>query len=111
MPATTLGHGRTRRHHRWLSRASVNCYKLNVDTITDGLTEQFSNLNLVGRNSMHKYNNQDHAIMTGIPTALNIIISAAIHDIWGVNEDAEYHEGGAADDDKIEERLVPCRVT
>jgi hypothetical protein len=85
-------------------------YKMNVDTITEGLEAQFTNLHLAGRNGMHKYNNQDHAMMTGILTARNIVAGALVHDVWTVNEDAEYHEGGAAGDDKIEERLVPRRV-
>jgi len=85
-------------------------YKINVDTITEGLEEQFTNLHLAGRNGMHKYNNQDHAMMTGILTAKNIIAGSSVHDVWGVNEDAEYHEGGSAGDDKIEERLVPRRI-
>lgn len=85
-------------------------YKINVDTITEGLDERFSNLHLAGRNGMHKYNNQDHAMMTGLLTARNIIAGEKLLDVWTVNEDAEYHEGGAAGDDKIEERLVPRRV-
>ncbi|UJW86565.1 NAD(P)/FAD-dependent oxidoreductase [Devosia sp. SL43] len=85
-------------------------YKLNVDTITEGLESQFTNLHLAGRNGMHKYNNQDHAMMTGLLTARNIIAGHKAHDVWTVNEDAEYHEGGSAGDDKIEERLVPRRV-
>jgi protoporphyrinogen oxidase len=85
-------------------------YKMNVDTITEGLEAQFTNLHLAGRNGMHKYNNQDHAMMTGILTARNIVAGAVVHDVWTVNEDAAYHEGGAAGDDKIEERLVPRRV-
>lgn len=85
-------------------------YKMNVDTITESLEAQFTNLHLAGRNGMHKYNNQDHAMMTGILTARNIVAGSLVHDVWTVNEDAEYHEGGAAGDDKIEERLVPRRV-
>ena len=85
-------------------------YKLNVDTINEGLAERFSNLHLAGRNGMHKYNNQDHAMMTGILTAKNIIAGTKAFDVWTVNEDAEYHEGGEAGADKIEERLVPRRV-
>lgn len=85
-------------------------YKINVDTITEGLEEQFINLHLAGRNGMHKYNNQDHAMMTGILTAKNIIAGTRAFDVWTVNEDAEYHEGGEAGVDKIEERLVPRRV-
>lgn len=85
-------------------------YKLNVDTINEGLAERFSNLHLAGRNGMHKYNNQDHAMMTGILTAKNIIAGTKAFDVWTVNEDAEYHEGGEAGADRIEERLVPRRV-
>ena len=85
-------------------------YKLNVDTINEGLAERFTNLHLAGRNGMHKYNNQDHAMMTGILTAKNIIAGTRAFDVWTVNEDAEYHEGGEAGADKIEERLVPRRV-
>ena len=85
-------------------------YKLNVDTINEGLAARFVNLHLAGRNGMHKYNNQDHAMMTGILTAKNIIAGTRAFDVWTVNEDAEYHEGGEAGADKIEERLVPRRV-
>lgn len=85
-------------------------YKINVDTVTEGLVERFKNLHLAGRNGMHKYNNQDHAMMTGILTARNIIAGTTAFDVWTVNEDAEYHEGGEAGADKIEERLVPRRV-
>nr|WP_295890196.1 NAD(P)/FAD-dependent oxidoreductase [uncultured Devosia sp.] len=85
-------------------------YKFNVDTINEGLAAQFANLHLAGRNGMHKYNNQDHAMMTGLLTARNIIAGTPLFDVWGVNEDAAYHEGGEAGVDKIEERLVPRRV-
>jgi protoporphyrinogen oxidase len=85
-------------------------YKFNVDTINEGLAAQFTNLHLAGRNGMHKYNNQDHAMMTGLLTARNIIAGGTVFDVWGVNEDAAYHEGGEAGADKIEERLVPRRV-
>jgi protoporphyrinogen oxidase len=85
-------------------------YKFNVDTINEGLAAQFANLHLAGRNGMHKYNNQDHAMMTGLLTARNIIAGSQVFDVWDVNEDAAYHEGGEAGVDKIEERLVPRRV-
>lgn len=85
-------------------------YKMHVDTIADALDSRFSNLHLAGRNGMHKYNNQDHAMMTGMLTARNIMAGHGAYDVWTVNEDAEYHEGGNAGTDKIEERLVPRRV-
>jgi protoporphyrinogen oxidase len=85
-------------------------YKMHVDTIADGLDSRFSNLHLAGRNGMHKYNNQDHAMMTGMLTARNIMAGYGAYDVWTVNEDADYHEGGHAGTDRIEERLVPRRV-
>jgi hypothetical protein len=51
----------------------------------------------VGRNGMHKYNNQDHSMFTAMLTVDNIF--GADHDIWAVNVEEEYHEeagsGGA----------------
>lgn len=67
-------------------------YASNVQIIRDALSEAHAGLHLVGRNGMHKYNNQDHAMMTGLLVAENIIAGTAVHDPWRVNEDAEYHE-------------------
>ena len=47
----------------------------------------------VGRNGMHKYNNQDHSMYTAMLTVENIY--GASHDIWAVNVEEEYHEGGS----------------
>lgn len=52
----------------------------------------FSNLQLVGRNGMHKYNNQDHSMLTAALAVKNIL--GANHDLWGVNTDQEYGEEG-----------------
>jgi hypothetical protein len=43
---------------------------------------------------MHRYNNQDHAMMTAMLTVENILAGHRVYDIWCVNEDAEYHEAG-----------------
>jgi protoporphyrinogen oxidase len=67
-------------------------YKTIVSGIREELAESYPGLHLVGRNGMHKYNNQDHAMMTAILTAENIIAGEQKFDIWNVNEDAEYHE-------------------
>ncbi|HEY8594835.1 MAG TPA: NAD(P)/FAD-dependent oxidoreductase [Devosiaceae bacterium] len=85
-------------------------YRRNVQVIRDALNERFTNLHLVGRNGMHKYNNQDHAMMTALLTARNILAGREIHDPWDVNEDAEYHEGGEATAQRVSERLVPRRA-
>jgi lactate dehydrogenase-like 2-hydroxyacid dehydrogenase len=66
----------------------------------------------VGRNGMHKYNNQDHAMMTAMLTARNIIAGEQLFDVWNVNQDAEYHEAGdrGAQVTDTSGRLVPRRV-
>ncbi len=58
-----------------------------------GFTDSFSNLFLLGRNGMHRYNNQDHSMLTAMVMVDNII--AGIVDksaIWEVNTEQEYHE-------------------
>ena len=67
-----------------------------MDTIRRVLERTFPTLHLVGRNGMHKYNNQDHAMMTALLTTKNIIAGERRYDVWAVNQDAEYHESGAA---------------
>ncbi len=53
---------------------------------------QTPNLQLVGRNGMHQYNNQDHSMLTALLAARNIL--GEQHDLWSVNVDADYHEEG-----------------
>jgi len=56
-------------------------------------TDKIENLFLVGRNGMHKYNNQDHSMLTAI-TAVDNIISGkkSKENIWSINTEEEYHE-------------------
>jgi protoporphyrinogen oxidase len=61
-----------------------------VEKIRRYLERELPNLQLVGRNGMHKYNNQDHSMMTAICAAENIL--GANHDLWAINADPEYHE-------------------
>jgi protoporphyrinogen oxidase len=87
-------------------------YARNVETIRFEMATRFHGLHLVGRNGMHKYNNQDHAMMTGLLTALNIIEGRTLYDVWQVNEDAEYGEAGVsgASEALKSMRLVPTRA-
>ena len=87
-------------------------YKSNVETIRSELASRYPTLHLVGRNGMHKYNNQDHAMMTAMLTVENIAAGASVFDIWNVNEDAEYHEAGESgvQDALKSVRMVPERV-
>ena len=73
-----------------------DAYQQHVETIRKALAEKFPTLHLVGRNGMHKYNNQDHAMMTAMLTAKNILADERQYDVWAVNQDAEYHEAGTA---------------
>jgi protoporphyrinogen oxidase len=50
----------------------------------------FRNLQVIGRNGMHRYNNQDHSMLTGMLAARNIM--GADHDLWDVNVERSYHE-------------------
>ncbi|WP_294325393.1 NAD(P)/FAD-dependent oxidoreductase [uncultured Sphingomonas sp.] len=69
-------------------------YADRVEALRTELETRFPTLHMVGRNGMHRYNNQDHAMMTAMLTVRNILAGARIHDVWQVNEDAEYHEAG-----------------
>ena len=69
-------------------------YAANVAEMRAELEERYPTLHLVGRNGMHRYNNQDHAMMTAMLTVRNIQAGTKAYDIWAVNEDAEYHEAG-----------------
>jgi protoporphyrinogen oxidase len=81
-------------------------YAANVDAMRTELEAAHPTLHLVGRNGMHRYNNQDHAMMTAMLTVENIAAGARIYDTWCVNEDAEYHEAG----DEGAEQAIPARV-
>src|SRR3546814_17539204 len=59
-------------------------YADNVRMMREELEAKYPTLHLVGRNGMHRYNNQDHAMMTAMLTVRNIDTGARIYDIWGV---------------------------
>jgi protoporphyrinogen oxidase len=86
-------------------------YATHVNTVRQTLEELYPNLHLVGRNGMHKYNNQDHAMMTAMLTARNIVEDRRKWDVWKVNQDAEYHEAGSAGGESHTGlRMVPSRI-
>ena len=85
-------------------------YKERITLFRGWLEQAMPDLHLVGRNGMHKYNNQDHAMMTALLTAENILAGEKIWDVWQVNQDAEYHESGEDRTLAMSERLVPRRL-
>jgi hypothetical protein len=64
-----------------------------IESFLRGLT----NLQMVGRNGLHKYNNQDHSMMTGFLAVENLY--GARHDIWQYNSDQAYQEETSAPQD------------
>jgi len=81
-------------------------YQRHVDTIRRELAVRFPGLYAVGRNGMHKYNNQDHSMMTAMLAAKNVLAGHELFDPWRVNQDAQYHEEGAAGAEETG-RLIP----
>jgi len=65
-------------------------YFENVEIIKTWLNQNTGNIFPVGRNGMHRYNNQDHSMLTAILSVENIL--GADHDIWSVNVEQDYHE-------------------
>ena len=82
-------------------------YKQHVDAVRQELVH-YPGLYLVGRNGMHKYNNQDHSMMTAMLAVKNIVAGEELYDLWNVNQDAEYHESGNSQHEGG--RLVPETV-
>lgn len=72
-------------------------YRVHLDQIRSFI-DPIVNLHTVGRNGMHKYNNQDHSMYTAMLTLENMK-GVATHDVWSVNTDFEYLE---------EQRILPA---
>jgi len=67
-----------------------DAYQAHVDALRGWIAQNASNVYPVGRNGMHKYNNQDHSMLTAMLSVENIL--GARHDVWAVNVEADYHE-------------------
>ncbi|MGG6240696.1 NAD(P)/FAD-dependent oxidoreductase [Nodosilinea sp. AN01ver1] len=64
-------------------------YRRHLQVLQDYI-ETFENLQTVGRNGMHRYNNQDHSMLTALLAAKNI--AGENHSLWDVNVERSYHE-------------------
>jgi protoporphyrinogen oxidase len=71
-------------------------YSDRVATIR-GWLDGISNLQQVGRNGLHRYNNSDHSMLTAMRAVDNILLGTH-HDIWAVNAESVYHEEDVADE-------------
>jgi protoporphyrinogen oxidase len=68
------------------------------------LSEMLPNLQVAGRNGMHRYNNQDHSMLTAVLAARNIL--GGNYDLWQVNADEDYIEAGATEEEEDFQRLA-----
>ncbi len=84
-------------------------YQANVAVVREYLASEMPNLHLAGRNGMHKYNNQDHSMMTALLVARHIATGSLL-DPWKVNADAVYHEDIRVGEKDLTGRQVPQRV-
>jgi protoporphyrinogen oxidase len=66
-------------------------YAANVEILRAWLAAVAPNVHPVGRNGMHRYNNQDHSMFTAM-LAADSIATGTVHDVWAVNVEEEYHE-------------------
>jgi hypothetical protein len=69
-------------------------YDRGYDTLVDVLrryVDGFENLETCGRNGLHRYNNQDHSMVTGLLAVANLVDGTS-HDVWSVNAEEHYLE-------------------
>ncbi|MCL6432626.1 MAG: NAD(P)/FAD-dependent oxidoreductase [Leptolyngbyaceae cyanobacterium HOT.MB2.61] len=81
-------------------------YRQHLQVIQDYL-ETFDNLQTVGRNGLHRYNNQDHSMLTAMLAVRNIF--GEEHNLWTVNTERSYHEEFTLDDARSKPVLAPPR--
>lgn len=72
-------------------------YQTSLATVREFI-DGLENFQTIGRNGLHRYNNQDHAMMTGMLAVRNLVLGER-HDLWSVNIDPEYHEEKVVDQD------------
>ena len=82
-------------------------YREHLDTVR-GFVDGLENLQTIGRNGLHRYNNQDHAMLTGLLAVRNLG-GGARQDLWSVNTEPEYHEEIGISD--AEAAMLDGRVT
>lgn len=70
--------------------------------------QHFKNLQTIGRNGLHRYNNQDHSMLTGVYAARNVL--GDTYDVWSVNTEQVYHEERQISKATAGDRLVPTRL-
>jgi protoporphyrinogen oxidase len=83
-------------------------YRQHLRVLQDYI-ETFNNLQTVGRNGMHRYNNQDHSMLTALLAARNILGES--HDLWNINVERSYHENFTDEEWSQLKRTTPNLAT
>ena len=89
-PADKVRFGFVERVHKAYPIYDEN-YAERVQTIRDWLVT-ISNIQQVGRNGLHRYNNSDHSMLTAMRAVDNVMLGRHEHDLWSVNVESVYHE-------------------
>ena len=84
-------------------------FAANVEVCRSWLDAEATNVHPVGRNGMHRYNNQDHSMLTAMLTVENLY--GAHHDIWAVNVEEDYHEEAVVPGTGRGAPVLPTRTT
>lgn len=71
--------------------------------VVRGFIDGFENLRTIGRNGLHRYNNQDHSMLTGLYAVRDLLFGEK-HDLWAVNADKSYHEQVSEQEQRAQER-------
>jgi protoporphyrinogen oxidase len=71
---------------------------------------ELENFQTMGRNGLHRYNNQDHAMLTGLLAVRNLVLGQQ-NDLWNVNADQEYHEEIRSDEETAKAGVAPVPGT
>lgn len=79
-------------------------YQKHLDVIKEYIAS-FSNFQTIGRNGLHRYNNQDHAMLTGMYAVRNMI-NGENHNLWKINAEQDYHEEIRDEKDAMAERVI-----
>ena len=80
-------------------------YAYNLKIIKSYL-DQFENFQTIGRNGLHRYNNQDHAMLTGMLAVRNLLFGER-NNLWVVNAEEAYHESLEIAD-RLDEKETPA---
>jgi hypothetical protein len=86
--------------------ASYAVYLQIIRDFVNGL----ENFQTIGRNGLHRYNNQDHSMITGTLAVHNLLLGER-HDLWSVNVDEEYHEEIRHQEKKTPEETIQEKIT